>query len=114
MLSRFSRSRRGFTLVEMSIAAACVVIAGGTAFVFLQSATTLFLSGHTANRSNQLAYLTMDRLARDMHSSIEIPALVDADGATITLTGSAPVSAAGNRLRPHFCGAVPNSNPAPA
>ena len=99
MLPRFSRFRRGFTLVEMAIAAACVVIAGGTAFVFLQSATTLFLSGHSANRSNQLAYLTMDRLARDVHSSIEIPALTDADGATITLTGSAPVNAAGIRFR---------------
>jgi type II secretory pathway pseudopilin PulG len=99
MLPRFSRLRRGFTLVEMAIAAACVVIAGGTAFVFLQSATTLFLSGHAANRSNQLAYLTMDRLARDVHSSIEIPALADADGATITLTGSAPVNAAGIRFR---------------
>ena len=99
MLPPFSRFRRGFTLVEMAIAAACIVIAGGTAFVFLQSATTLFLSGHSANRSNQLAYLTMDRLARDVHSSIEIPALTDADGATITLTGSAPVNAAGIRFR---------------
>ncbi len=99
MLRSLSRFRRGFTIVEMAIAAACVVIAGGTAFVFLQSATTLFLSGHAANRSNQLAYLTMDRLARDVHSSIETPALVDADGATITLTGSAPVSAAGIRFR---------------
>lgn len=99
MLPRFSRFRRGFTLVEMAIAAACVVIAGGTAFVFLQSASTLFLSGHAANRSNQLAYLTMDRLARDVHSSIEIPALTDADGATITLTGSLPVNAAGIRFR---------------
>jgi hypothetical protein len=83
----------------MVIAAACVVIAGGTVFVFLQSATMLFLSGHAANRSNQLAYLTMDRLARDVHSSIEIPSLVDATGATITITGSAPVSAAGIRFR---------------
>ena len=99
MLPRFSRFRRAFTLVEMAIAASCVVIAGGTAFVFLQSATTLFLSGHSANRSNQLAYLTMDRLARDVHSSIEIPALTDADGAVITLTGSAPVNAAGIRFR---------------
>lgn len=99
MLTRFPRFRRGFTLVEMAIAAACIVIAGGTAFVFLQSATTLFLSGHAANRSNQLAYLTMDRLARDVHSSIEIPALTDAAGATITLTGSTPVNAAGIRFR---------------
>jgi len=99
MLRRFSRFRRGFTLVEMSIAAACVVIAGGTAFVFLQSATTLFLSGHSANRSNQLAYLTMDRLARDVHSSIEIPALTDEAGTALTLTGSAPTSAAGIRFR---------------
>jgi type II secretory pathway pseudopilin PulG len=99
MLRNLSRLRRGFTIVEMAIAAACVVIAGGTAFVFLQSATTLFLSGHAANRSNQLAYLTMDRLARDVHSSIETPALVDSDGATITLTGSTPVSAAGIRFR---------------
>ena len=99
MLPPFSRFRRGFTLVEMAIAAACIVIAGGTAFVFLQSATTLFLSGHSANRSNQLAYLTMDRLARDVHSSIEVPALTDAGGATITLTGSAPVNAAGIRFR---------------
>lgn len=99
MLPSFSRFRRGFTLVEMAIAAACIVIAGGTAFVFLQSATTLFLSGHSANRSNQLAYLTMDRLARDVHSSIEVPALTDAGGATITLTGSAPVNAAGIRFR---------------
>ena len=99
MLPPFSRFRRGFTLVEMAIAAACIVIAGGTAFVFLQSATTLFLSGHSANRSNQLAYLTMDRLARDVHSSIEVPALTDAGGATITLAGSAPVNAAGIRFR---------------
>ncbi len=99
MLARFSKFRRGFTLVEMAIAAACVVIAGGTAFVFLQSASTLFLSGHAANRSNQLAYLTMDRLARDVHSSIEIPALVDAAGATITLAGALPVNAAGIRFR---------------
>ncbi len=99
MLPRFSKLRRGFTLVEMAIAAACVVIAGGTAFVFLQSATTLFLSGHSANRSNQLAFLMMDRLARDVHSSIEIPALTDADGTAITLTGSVPVNAAGIRFR---------------
>jgi hypothetical protein len=104
MLPKFSRFRRGFTLVEMAVAAACVVIAGGTAFVFLQSATVLFLSGHAANRSNQLAYLTMDRLARDVHSSIEVPALVDADGATITLTGSAPVNAAGIRFRAYAGG----------
>ena len=114
MLPPFSRFRRGFTLVEMAIAAACIVIAGGTAFVFLQSATTLFLSGHSANRSNQLAYLTMDRLARDVHSSIEIPALTDADGATITLTGSAPVNAAGIRFRLYSGGPfqVPTATPA--
>ena len=114
MLPPFSRFRRGFTLVEMAIAAACIVIAGGTAFVFLQSATTLFLSGHSANRSNQLAYLTMDRLARDVHSSIEIPALTDAGGATITLTGSAPVNAAGIRFRLYSGGPfqVPTATPA--
>ena len=114
MLPPFSRFRRGFTLVEMAIAAACIVIAGGTAFVFLQSATTLFLSGHSANRSNQLAYLTMDRLARDVHSSIEVPALTDAGGATITLTGSAPVNAAGIRFRLYSGGPfqVPTATPA--
>jgi len=98
----------------MAIAAACVVIAGGTVFVFLQSATMLFLSGHAANRSNQLAYLTMDRLARDIHSSIEIPALVDATGAPITLTGSAPVSAAGIQFRIYEGGPfqIPNATTA--
>lgn len=98
----------------MAIAAACVVIAGGTVFVFLQAGTTLFLSGHAANRSNQLAYLTMDRLARDVHSSIEIPTLVDADGATITLTGSAPVNAAGIRFRVYAGGPfqIPNATTA--
>jgi hypothetical protein len=99
MLRHFSKLRRGFTIIELAIAASCVVIAGGTAFVFLQSATNLFMSGHAVNRSNQLAYLTMDRLARDVHSSIEIPALVDANGATIPLTGTASVSAAGIRFR---------------
>jgi prepilin-type N-terminal cleavage/methylation domain-containing protein len=99
MLPRFSRFRRGFTLIEMSIAAACVVIAGGTAFVLLQSATTLFLSGHAANRSNQLAYLTMDRLTHDVHSSIEVPTLVDANGAGVTLVSGPPVNAAGIRFR---------------
>jgi hypothetical protein len=104
MLPRFSSLRRGFTLVEMSIAAACVVIAGGTAFTLLQSATTLFLSGHAANRSNQLAYLTMDRLTHDVHSSIEVPALVDANGATLTLVGGPPVNAAGIRFRAYSGG----------
>lgn len=110
MLRNFSSFRRGFTLVELAIAAACVVIAGGTAFVFLQSAMVLFMKGHAANRSNQLAYLTMDRLTRDVHSSIEIPALVDANGATITLTGSAPVSAAGIRFRVYGGGPYQISN----
>lgn len=104
MRSRFSKARRAFTLIELTIAAACVAIAGGTALVFLQSATTLFLSAHTANRSNQLAYLTMDRLTRDVHASIEVPALVDQDGATQTLVGGPPVSAAGIRFRKHAGG----------
>lgn len=114
MLPRLSSFRHGFTLVEMAIAAACVVIAGGTAMVFLQSATTLFLTGHTANRSNQLAYLTMDRLARDVHSSIEIPALTDAAGGTITLTGAGPVNAAGIRFRIYAGGPflIPNATTA--
>jgi prepilin-type N-terminal cleavage/methylation domain-containing protein len=99
MLSRLSKLRQGFTLVEMMIAVSCVVITGGVAFALLQSATTLLLSGHAANRSNQLAYLTMDRLARDVHSSIEVPALVDQAGATITLAGTLPVNAAGIRFR---------------
>lgn len=99
MLIRLSSFRRGFTLVEMVIAASCVVIAGSVAFTLLQSASTLFLSGHSANRSNQLAYLTVDRLTRDVHSSIEVPTLVNADGAPITLTGTTPVSAAGIRFR---------------
>jgi hypothetical protein len=104
MLARFPRLRRGFTLVEMAIAAACVVVAGGTAFILLQSATTLFLSGHAANRSNQLAYLTMDRLTRDVHTSIEVPALVDGNGETLTLVSGPPVSAAGIRFRAYAGG----------
>lgn len=85
--------------MELAIAAACVAIAGGTAFILLQSATTLFLSGHAANRSNQLAYLTMDRLTRDIHSSIEVPGLVDENGAALTLAAGPPASAAGIRFR---------------
>jgi len=104
MLRPFSSLRRGFTLVEMSIAAACVVVAGGTAFVLLQSASTLFLSGHAANRSNQLAYLTMDRLTHDVHTSIEVPTLLDANGASLTLTAGPAVNAAGIRFRAYAGG----------
>ncbi len=85
--------------MELAIAAACVAVAGGTAFVLLQSATTLFLSGHATNRSNQLAYLTMDRLTRDIHSSIEVPGLVNENGDPLTLAAGAPVNAAGIRFR---------------
>ena len=104
MLLRISKFRRAFTIVELAIAGACVSIAGGAVFVLLQSATNLIISGHSANRSNQLAWLTMDRLTRDVHSSIEIPTLLNGSGAPVALAGATPVSSAGIKFRSYTGG----------
>ena len=96
--------------METMVAASLTAMAAGVVYVLLQTGLNLFSRSYTINRSNDLARHTLDRFTRDLHTSIEPPTLIDANGAAVSLS-AVSTNAAGVRFRRYISGPfrIPNN-----
>ena len=101
---------RAFTLVELMVACGCLTVFGAIIYVLSLTGMNLFVRSYAMNQSNDMARLTVDRLARDVYQALEAPSLVDDAGAKVSIS-STPVSAAGIKFRKFIGGPfkIPNA-----
>jgi hypothetical protein len=95
-----------YTLTELGIVAGTFAVVGGTIYVLMTAGLNLFAKNHAVNKSSEMVRGTLDRMTRDLHAAIEPPALIDSSGATVPVTGSTPVAAAGVKFRMFIAGPV--------
>lgn len=72
-MSRQHPRRRGYTLVEMTIATAIAAVVIGAVMGLLVSGSHLFTSGQNAVRGPEAAILVMDQLERDLAQVLQVP-----------------------------------------
>jgi prepilin-type N-terminal cleavage/methylation domain-containing protein len=77
------QARRGFTLVEMMTGIAVFVLASGIIISVLRSGLLLYAKNSAVNVAHQQARQALDRLTKDIHSSISIPSLLDVNLAAL-------------------------------
>ncbi len=87
---RRTRDRGGFSLVEISIGMACAAIIGLAAFSIQYATINLFQKNSWINSNHESARKVMDRLEKEIQSSISIPALVGTNRDVLDSTGPAP------------------------
>lgn len=80
----------GFSLLEVMMAVSCAVIIGAFAYAVQLSALNLFRSNGAINANHDTTRKIIDRLEREIQSSISIPALVGTNRDVIDSTGPAP------------------------
>jgi type II secretory pathway pseudopilin PulG len=79
----------GFTLAETLIATAAIGIITTVMFALLNFGITLFARNVRVNMAHQEARNGMMRVVRDLHQSVSIPQLVDANLQTVNTTAPA-------------------------
>ena len=84
-----TRSTQGFTLVEMMIVAASVAVIGGIAFLLLNTGMILFAKNTAINVAHQQARTAVIQIESDLHSSVSLPQLIDANRSPVAGTGPA-------------------------
>jgi type II secretory pathway pseudopilin PulG len=92
MMRGFTQDRhrvRAFTLVEVLVASAAVILVSVTMFALLNSSMTLFAKNVSVNMAHQEARYGMMRVVRDLHQAVSIPQLVDANFAQVNTAGPA-------------------------
>ena len=83
--NRVNRQRDGFTLVEISIGLAVLVIVGGIAYSTLMGSTTLFAKNLSLNSSNTAVRRSIDRLYAAINQANGLPKLIDATGNPVAM-----------------------------
>jgi len=84
-----TRRKEAFTLVELMIVAAIVAIIGGIIFYTLNTGMILFAKNTAINLTHQQARTAVIQMESDLHSSVSLPQLVDANKVPISTTGPA-------------------------
>lgn len=89
MKSHLRPLTRGFTLIELMIAAMSVALIGGIAYTVLNSGLILFSKNTAINVAHQQARVAVLQIEADLHSAISLPKLVDINRADVAGTGPA-------------------------
>jgi len=71
--------KAGFTLGEMMVSVLCFILAGGIVFLLLNSGMILYAKNMSMNTAHQDTRRSMNRLLRDIHASVSVPYLIDAN-----------------------------------
>lgn len=81
------RDQSGFTLVEVLVATVAIGIVATGMFALLNFGMTLFARNVRVNMAHQEARNGMMRVVRDLHQSVSIPQLVDANLQPVNTAG---------------------------
>jgi hypothetical protein len=99
-------NRGGYTVAEMTIAAAVLVILGLVFFRVLQSGLLLFAKNTAVNIAHEEARNGVNRMVRDIHAAVSVPELRNLDSTTSPITlptpSSSPTPVSGNATAPMF------------
>jgi len=91
-----SRTRSAFTLAETMVVCGLTVIAGGMAFIVLNTGLTLFAKNTAVNVAHQEARMAMLKMEQELHSAVAPLQFIDEDGSTVS--GNAPAAGVQFRL----------------
>jgi len=81
--------KRAFTLVEMGISTSIFSVVGLTLCSLVNTTTILGAKNTALNTAHQQARTAMVQMLQDLHSSVSLPSLVDANGNTVSGAGPA-------------------------
>jgi hypothetical protein len=105
-LSNANTKCRGFTVAEMVIAGAVLVLLGLVFFRVLQSGLLLFAKNTAVNIAHEEARGGVNRMVRDIHAAVSVPELRNLDSTTSPITlptpNPSPTPIAGNATAPMF------------
>jgi hypothetical protein len=105
-LSNASPIRGGYTVAEMVIAGAVLILLGLVFFRVLQSGLILFTKNTAVNISHEEAREGVNRMVRDIHAAVSVPELRNLDSTTNPITlptpASSPTPISGNATAPMF------------
>ncbi len=110
MTTASPRPPRGFTLPEILVSMGITAIVGLMIFLVLNSGMVLYAKNTAVNTAHQQARAGVDEMLQNIHSSVSIPALVDATLQPIAniLDGSGnPVTAPGISFQSFSAGPFP-------
>lgn len=88
-ITRPPRTAAGFTVVETMITVGLSGIVGGMIFLLLTSGMNLYAKNTAVNIAHQQARSGIDQLLQNIHASVSIPQLVDANLAPVIGNGPA-------------------------
>ena len=84
--TQLNRTTLGFSLAELCIAMAVLVVAGGVVYAMLMSSTTLLAKNLSLNSSNTLTRVALDRIYAELNQANRMPTLLDDTGTPVTDT----------------------------
>ena len=105
-----STSTRGFTIAEMMVAACVMAFVGVMIFLVLNSGMVLYAKNTAVNSGHQQARAGIDQMLANIHSSVSIPQLVDANlqpTPEIDNVTKQPIPAAGISFQTFYAGPFP-------
>jgi hypothetical protein len=80
---------RGAALIEMMISTTIMLITGGIVFTILNTGMILFAKNTAINMAHQQARVAVLQMEQDLHSTVSIPQLVDANKVAVAGNGPA-------------------------
>ncbi len=109
MTLRQQANHCGFTLVEMLVTIGITTLVGMMIFLVLNSGMVLYAKNTAVNSAHQQARAGVEQILANIHSSVSIPALVDANLQPVAeVDGSGqPVPAAGISFQSFSAGPFP-------
>lgn len=91
-LSHLTTQRRGFTVIEVTIATALMTIVGGMIYIVLNSGMNLYAKNTAVNAAHQQARSGVDQMLHNIHGAVSVPQLVDTNLAAIAAPGVGPAA----------------------
>src|SRR5438105_6560712 len=85
-------SSRGASLAEVMITLGVVAIVGCMVFLILNSAMVLFAKNTAVNSAHQQARAGVDEMLQNIHGSVSIPELTDANLVPLAGAGTGPAA----------------------
>jgi hypothetical protein len=105
-LSNANTTRTGYTVAEMTIASAVLILLGLVFFRVLQSGLLLFSKNTAVNIAHEEARDGVNRMVRDIHAAVSVPELRNLDITTSPISlptpNPSPVPVSGNATAPMF------------
>jgi prepilin-type N-terminal cleavage/methylation domain-containing protein len=97
MITPLRRASRAFTLAEMLVTMAIMTLVGLMVFLVLNSGMVLYAKNTAVNSAHQQARAGVDQMLANLHDSVSIPQLTDANLQPVSEVDSdgKPASAAG-------------------